>query len=253
MRQNVLSVYLVVQQVEAVSRFVLRLAIQLDLKFPNVTRCCQTHRQSPHLSSFTSTPEVRVLSSAGVTRPQWSYDPLRLPDWPSPLRTTLGGATSTSPGYPPLTQITFSACRAHYPGGSEQVLVGSFPARAAFPVLPAGRHPHRHCRGLLKLHTRYGLHSCSPTRRGLYREAPPAPVSRLGRSQAIQSYQQLLEWVLPPLVICAFGAHGRSRWKPYSGHGSPGRFARSGRVAGGGGSGICSRSFRRCRCRASGV
>src|SRR3954471_16948143 len=182
MRQNVLSVYLVVQQVEAVSRFVLRLAIQLALKFPNLARCCQTHRQSPHLSSFTSTPEVRVLSSAGVTRPQRSYDPLRLPDWPLPLRTTLGGATSTSPGYPPLAQITFSACRAHYPGGSEQVLVGSFPARAAFPVLPAGRHPHRHCRGLLKLHTRYGLHSCSPTRRGLYREAPPAPVSRLGRS-----------------------------------------------------------------------
>src|SRR3954468_15488331 len=144
MRQNVLSVYLVVQQVEAVSRFVLRLAIQLDLKFPNVTRCCQTHRQSPHLSSFTSTPEVRVLSSAGVTRPQWSYNPLRLPDWPSPLRATFGGATSTSPGYPPLAQITFSACRAHYPGGPEQVLVGSFPVRAAFPVLQAGRHPHRH-------------------------------------------------------------------------------------------------------------
>jgi hypothetical protein len=163
MRQNVLSVYLVIQQVEAISRFVLGLAIQLDLKFPNVTRCCQTHRQSPHLCSFTSTPEVRVLSSAGVTRPQWSYNPLRLPDWPLPLRTTFGGATSTSPGYPPLAQITFSACRAHYPGGPEQVLVGSFPARAAFPVLQAGRHPHRHFRGLLKLHSRYGLHSCSPT------------------------------------------------------------------------------------------
>src|SRR5689334_18549909 len=124
-----------------------------------------------------------------------------------PLRATFGGATSTSPGYPPLTQITFSACHAHYPGGPKQVLVGSFPARAAFPVLQAGRHPHRYFRGLLKLHSRYGLHSCSPTIRGLYREAPPAPVSRLGRSQAIKSYQQLLEWVLPPLVICAFGAH----------------------------------------------
>ena len=30
------------------------------------------------------------------------------------------------------------------------------------------------------------------------------PVPRYGRSQAIKSYQQLLEWVLPPLVICAF-------------------------------------------------
>src|SRR5580692_868784 len=67
MGQNILSVYLVVQQVEAIFRFVLRLAIQLDLKFPNVARCCQTHRQSPHLSFFTSTPEVRALSSAGIT------------------------------------------------------------------------------------------------------------------------------------------------------------------------------------------
>jgi hypothetical protein len=189
------------------SRFVLRLAIQLDLKFPNVARRCQTHRQSPHLSSFTSTPEVRVLSSASITRPQRSYNPLRLPDWPLVPSDHVWSATSTSPGYPPLAQITFSACRAHYPGGPEQVLVGFFPARAAFPVLQAGRHPHRYFRGLLELHTRYGLHSCSPTIRGLYREAPPVPVSRLGRSQAIKSYQQLLEWVLPPLVIRAFGAH----------------------------------------------
>ena len=150
---------------------------------------------------------MRVLSSAGVTRPQWSYNPLRFPDWPSPLRTTFGGATSTSPGYPPLAQITFSACRAHYPGGSEQVLVGSFPARAAFPVFQAGRHPHRHFRGLLKLHSRYGLHSCSPTIRGLYREAPSWLVPRPGRSQATKSYRQLLGWDLPPLVIRALGAH----------------------------------------------
>src|SRR3989440_13083706 len=69
MGQDVLSVDLVVQHVEAISRFVLRLAIQLDLKFPYLTRCCQTHRQSPLLPSFTSTPEVRALSSAGITRP----------------------------------------------------------------------------------------------------------------------------------------------------------------------------------------
>src|SRR6516162_10848654 len=46
-------------------KLVLRLAIQLDLKFLDLTRRCQTHRQSPLLPSFTSTPEVRVLSSAG--------------------------------------------------------------------------------------------------------------------------------------------------------------------------------------------
>jgi hypothetical protein len=82
-----------------------------------------------------------------------------------------------------------------------------FPVRAAFPVLKAGRHPFRYFRGLLKLHSRYGLQGCSPTIRGLYREASPGPVSRSVRSQANKSYRQLLVRVLPPLVIRAFGAH----------------------------------------------
>jgi hypothetical protein len=74
-------------------KLVLRLAIQLDLKFPDITRCCQTYRQSPPLPSFTSTPEVRALSSAGITRPHRSYSPLRLPDGPPSFLTTFGGAT----------------------------------------------------------------------------------------------------------------------------------------------------------------
>jgi len=40
-------------------------------------------------------------------------------------------------------------------------------------VSQAGRRPHLHFRGLLKLYTRYGLQGFSPTFRGLYREAPP--------------------------------------------------------------------------------
>src|SRR5260370_38124224 len=72
------------------SSFVLRLAIQLDLKFPDVARGCQTHRQSPPLSSFTSTPEVRALSSPGVTRPHRPYSPFPPPDCPSPLPPTFG-------------------------------------------------------------------------------------------------------------------------------------------------------------------
>src|SRR6476620_9868545 len=119
MGQNVLAIDLVVEHIEAVSRLVLRLAIQLDLKFPDLTRCCQTHRQSPFLPSFTSTPEVRALSSAGVTRPHRSYGPLRLPDWPPPCLTTFGAASPTNPEPPSLTQTTFPACRAHYPGGPD--------------------------------------------------------------------------------------------------------------------------------------
>ena len=104
-----------------------------------------------------------------------------------------GPRPPANPEPPSLTQIAFSACRAQYPGGPDQVLVGwrvarsragFFPVRAAFPDVGAGRRPHHYFRGLLKLHTRYGLQSCSPTIRGLHREASPWPVSRLGRSQA---------------------------------------------------------------------
>jgi hypothetical protein len=40
---------------------------------------------------------------------------------------------------------------------------GLFPIRSAFPIRPLGRRPHCRFRGLLKLHTRYGLQDCSPT------------------------------------------------------------------------------------------
>ena len=80
---------------------ILRLAIQLDRKGPDPTVFAGL-RQSPHLPSFTNTPEARALSSAGVTRPHRSYGPLRLPDWPPPFLTTLEARPSTSPEPPPL-------------------------------------------------------------------------------------------------------------------------------------------------------
>src|SRR6266436_5954510 len=79
-----------------------------------------------------------------------------------------GPRPPANPEPPSLTQIAFSACRAQYPGGPDQVLVGwrvarsragFFPVRAAFPDVGAGRRPHHYFRGLLKLHTRYGLQS----------------------------------------------------------------------------------------------
>src|SRR2546422_5310862 len=70
----------------------------------------------------------------------------------------LEARTSIRAGSPPITQTTFRTCRAHYPGGSEQVhlSVPSLP-HAAFPILRAGRHPRFHFRGLLELHSCYGL------------------------------------------------------------------------------------------------
>jgi hypothetical protein len=135
-----------------------------------------------------------------------------------------------------VDETYIKVCRAHYPDGSDQVPVGcslsAIPHRVTpFPCslprfeggsasicterfgflsstgVPVTAWTLRYFRGLLKLHSCYGLQSCSPTIRGLYREASPGPVSRPVRSQANKSYRQLLVRVLPPLVIRAFEAH----------------------------------------------
>jgi hypothetical protein len=82
-----------------------------------VYRLAPIHRPSP---SSTSTPEVRVLSSAGVTRHQRSYDPVRLPCRPTPY-SAVEAATLAQHGPPPITRFTFPTCRAHYPDGLKQV------------------------------------------------------------------------------------------------------------------------------------
>src|SRR5579871_2569468 len=69
--------------------------------------------------------------------------------------------------------------------------VGCFPVGAAFPVLRAGRRPRLHFRGLLRLHSRYGLQSCSATRSGLCHKAPARPVtepSRLSATRLTDNY-----------------------------------------------------------------
>src|SRR3982074_2152501 len=75
-----------------------------------------------HLAIFESTPEVRALPFAGITRPHRSYDPVRLPSMPSP------GATwrplpSHYDGSPPITRITFSDVPCPLPRRIERVLV----------------------------------------------------------------------------------------------------------------------------------
>ena len=82
-----------------------------------VFRLAPIHRPSP---SSTSTPEVRVLSSAGVTRHQRSYDPVRLPPAPPPCG-DVEAATLVQNGPPPITRSTFPTCRAQYPDGPERV------------------------------------------------------------------------------------------------------------------------------------
>src|SRR5215510_8945472 len=49
------------------------------------------------LPIFESAPEVRVLCSAGITQPQRSYDPVRLPPEPPPIATSLPSLTTGLP------------------------------------------------------------------------------------------------------------------------------------------------------------
>src|SRR4029434_7471205 len=82
------------EQIEAEVRFSLRLEIKLLLKAPDLVRCFKAHRQSPSLLGLLqSTPGVKSLPSASITRLPRSYGPVRLPSgrhqvWRSRWRTS---------------------------------------------------------------------------------------------------------------------------------------------------------------------
>src|SRR3954465_15029016 len=138
MPQHIRSVDLVVEQVEPVVRLRLRLEIQLSLKRPDAVRCCQAHRQSPILRLVESTPEVRVLPSAGITRPQRYRDPVRHPPGPPP-DSDVEATTLAHDGPPPITRFTLPTCRAHYPDGPERVLLSvASPSHAGLPRYSGG-------------------------------------------------------------------------------------------------------------------
>ena len=145
----------------------LRLEVTLSLEILNLVRCFQDHVQSPYLVSVKSIPEVRSLSSAANTRHQRYYAPLRLP--PEPTSNTLLLVATPHPGrVSHVTQNTFLTCCPHYPGGPEQVGRLRPCSAAAFPEYRAGRRPRLSFRGLLRIHSRYGLPGCcSPC--GLHR------------------------------------------------------------------------------------
>src|SRR6266849_4814973 len=113
--------------------FSLRTATQRDRKVISVTRCCRLIVNHRSVSSFTSTPEARVLPSAGITQHPRYRDPLRLPDRPSSYRGCWRcdlHQRRISPNYP--DRLPCMPCSV--PRRTEQVRVGFFPVRAAFPV-----------------------------------------------------------------------------------------------------------------------
>ena len=83
--------------------FRLGVATQPARKVPGLISGVCRLRQSPILVFVESTPEVRVLSSPGVTRFHWSYDPVRLPRRPAPTSAVEAATlapTRASPNYP---------------------------------------------------------------------------------------------------------------------------------------------------------
>ena len=202
---------LVVEQVEPIARLRLRFEIQLPLQRPDLIRCCQAHRQSPILCSFESAPEVRALPSTGVTQPQQYYDPVRHPHRPSSQR-CLEARPPACAGLPQLPGPPFQHAVPITPMDQNGCVCRLLPhSTRAFPVSQAGRRPSLHFRGLLRLHSRYGLPDCSTAQGGLCHEASVQPVTLPNRSSATRSYRQLPGWILPPLVNRAVGAHVESR------------------------------------------
>jgi hypothetical protein len=102
------------------------------------------------LAIFESAPEVRALSSAGITRFRRSYDPVRFPPWPPPIA-TLRPLPSPVTGLPRLPEPPFRRAVPTTPADRVGTRVDCFPTHAAFPKWQEGRHPHCHFRGLLRL------------------------------------------------------------------------------------------------------
>jgi len=99
--QNVFPVHLIVELIEAESRLVLRLSIQLDLKFPNLIRHFQTfvnHRVFPSSQTCQKRGSFPPPALPGFTG---TSDPLRRPDGPCPFPSTFAGRDpATIPGLP---------------------------------------------------------------------------------------------------------------------------------------------------------
>jgi hypothetical protein len=122
---------------------------------------------------------------------------------------------SPDTGLPQLPGPPFQRAVPNTPMGQNGCFCRLLPrSTRAFPVSQAGRRPSLHFRGLLRLHSRYGLLDCSTAHGGLCHEASVQPVARLNRSSATRSYRQLPGWILPPLVNRAVGAHCESRATP---------------------------------------
>jgi hypothetical protein len=120
-------------------------------------------------------------------------------------------ATLAHDGSPPITQTTFPTCRAHYPGGSSGCSYRLLPRSCSLPQMAGGSASALSLsRPARASHALRPAGSLSRPRRPLSRGSSPSgyPAEPL---VSFQINRQLSGWNPPPLVICAFGAHGHER------------------------------------------
>jgi hypothetical protein len=171
--------------------------------FDGVLRLIANHHD---LAILESVPEVRALSSAGITRLRRFIRPCPTAAMAAACR-DVEAATLARDGPPPITRTTFPTCRAHYPGGSSGCACRLLPRSCSLPQMAGGSasalslsRPAQASRMLRP------AGSLSRLKRPLSRGSNPSGYP----AEPLVSYQinrQLSGWNLPPLVIRAFGAH----------------------------------------------
>lgn len=122
----------------------------------------------PNLLSLTTCCvclELRLLPSTGVTRLHRYYEPLRHPKAPGP---SLAGVrlviADHALGFPVLRAPPLCTCCRHYPGAATGISLCSITqSYQPSPIWQSGRPAHRPFRGLLGVHSRYGLHTRAVT------------------------------------------------------------------------------------------
>ena len=106
--------------------------------------------------------ELRSLPSTGVTQLPRYYEPLRHPTAPG---LSVTGVRLIIPdhalGLPVLPALSLCACCRHYPGAATGgvAFAHSVQSYQPSPKGSSGRPAHRPFRGLLGVHSRYGLHT----------------------------------------------------------------------------------------------
>jgi hypothetical protein len=154
-----------------------------------VSRLIANH---PLLAVFESASEVRALSSAGVTRPRRSYDPVRLPHGPPPRAASKPRPPTAwvSPDHPHHHITPFQRAVPNTPMDRTGACVDCFPSTRPSPMFRrVGIHVFTF-EACSRLYSHYGpLDRATAQRRPLSRGSGPAsrPPDRSSATRSIDT------------------------------------------------------------------